>query len=323
MHPYDLNPGSDSLRWLQMAEKLLTTRDLIGSKSFAAKALESDPNSEAAEQILAIADTLIAGDKQASSNHLDWYSILQLARRTHDSELIGLQYKRLGVLLNPNRNKYPFAEHAYKLVTEAWLVLSNPSRKFRFDNEFGNSNSTHFNFIQTHFDNTQQQSSRISGGGSGSSGSGAQFDFMQGGSGGMQFVQQQQQVFAPQARPFFGEEQQQQIVESLSNQGHWASQGKQVLVRPQPQQPLVRPHPQQTWFQQPEAQTHVQHPLPQAQPHIQQPSHWAQSRPQSLPQSLAESGEQSTHDRDDKVKYSVQLVRYFDLVSRIHSRMSC
>ncbi|KAK1386270.1 hypothetical protein POM88_024005 [Heracleum sosnowskyi] len=175
MHPYNLNPtGSDSHQYLQIAENLLKTRDLIGTKSFALKAQESDPNSESANQILAIVDTLIAGDKQISGNNLDWYSILQLARRTHDSELIASQYKRLGNLLNPNRNVYAFAEHAYKLVTEAYVVLSNPSRKFQFDNEFGNSNATHFNFIPTRssglFEGTEMQQRNQLIGGSGSSG---------------------------------------------------------------------------------------------------------------------------------------------------------
>ncbi|KAK1386258.1 hypothetical protein POM88_023993 [Heracleum sosnowskyi] len=167
MHPYNLNPRPDSLQYLQIAENLLKNHNLIGTKSYVLKAQESDPNSKSADQILAIVNTLVAGDKQISGNTLDWYSILQLAPRTRDSEIIASHYKRLEILLNPNQNKYAHAERAYKLVTEAYSVLSNPSRKFQFDNEYGNSKATHFNFIQTRFEGSQmQQNNELIGGGS-------------------------------------------------------------------------------------------------------------------------------------------------------------
>ncbi|XAR72403.1 hypothetical protein NMG60_11019028 [Bertholletia excelsa] len=125
---------AEAERWLGIAEKLLAGRDLIGSKTFAIRARDSEPRLEAADQILAVVDTLIAGEKRINSQH-DWYAILQLARYTRDSELIATQYRQLAFLLNPSRNHLAFADHAMKLVSDAWSVLSDPSRKFYYDND--------------------------------------------------------------------------------------------------------------------------------------------------------------------------------------------
>ncbi|KAA8545659.1 hypothetical protein F0562_020890 [Nyssa sinensis] len=125
---------AEAERWLGIAEKLLTTRDLIGSKTFAFRARESDPWLEPAAKTLAVTDTLLAGEKRINNQH-DWYAILQLSCPTHDSELIATQYRRLALLLNPIENKLAFADEAFRLVSDAWSVLSNPSKKSLYDHE--------------------------------------------------------------------------------------------------------------------------------------------------------------------------------------------
>ncbi|KAL7002982.1 hypothetical protein U1Q18_004142 [Sarracenia purpurea var. burkii] len=125
---------TEAERWLLIAEKLLSGRDLVGSKTFAIRARESEPRLEAADQILAVADTLIAGEKRINNQH-DWYAILQLGRHAVDPELIATHYRRLAILLNPHRNRLSFADQAMKLVSDAWSVLSNPSKKSLYDNE--------------------------------------------------------------------------------------------------------------------------------------------------------------------------------------------
>ncbi|KAL3515490.1 hypothetical protein ACH5RR_022392 [Cinchona calisaya] len=126
---------AEALRWLAIAEKLLAGRDLVGSKSFAARARESDPTLIYADQIIAVADTLLAGDKRIN-NLPDWYSVLQLTpHQSRDAELIAGQYRKLALLLNPQKNSLPFADQAFTLVVSAWQVLSNPSSKNMYDNE--------------------------------------------------------------------------------------------------------------------------------------------------------------------------------------------
>ncbi|KAJ6683545.1 hypothetical protein OIU85_007252 [Salix viminalis] len=124
-------------RWLTISEKLLAARDLHGAKSFAIRARESDPRLyEFSDQIIAVADTLLAGELRVENNHhYDYYTILQLGRLTQDLELIADQYRKLALMLNPTRNRLLFADQAFKLVSEAWLVLSNPAKKAMYDHE--------------------------------------------------------------------------------------------------------------------------------------------------------------------------------------------
>lgn len=140
-HPFFINPNSnraEAIRWLSIAEKLLNNRDLVGCKSFATRARDSDPSLVQAEQILAIADTLLAGEKRINNQHFDWYGILQVPpNQSHDSEFIANQYRRLALLLNPQKNTLSFADQAFRLVVDAWSLLSNPFRKSLYDKELG------------------------------------------------------------------------------------------------------------------------------------------------------------------------------------------
>ncbi|CAH1454172.1 unnamed protein product [Lactuca virosa] len=125
---------SEAERLLGIAEKLLQAKDLNGARDFAILAQETEPLLEGSDQILAVVDVLIAGDKRIK-NQNDWYAILQLETRNDDTDLIKRQYHRLAVLLHPDKNKYVFADAAFKLVADAWAVLSDPSRKIAYDNE--------------------------------------------------------------------------------------------------------------------------------------------------------------------------------------------
>ncbi|CAN4114493.1 unnamed protein product [Withania somnifera] len=143
-HPFFINnvPPSnrpEALRLLSIAEKLLTNRDLVGSKSFATRARDSDPAlSPVTDQILGIVDTLIAAEKRINNHHFDYYSILQISsNQTQNSDFIAEQYRRLALLLNPQNNSFPFSDQAFRIVVDAFSVLSNPLRKSIYDKELG------------------------------------------------------------------------------------------------------------------------------------------------------------------------------------------
>ncbi|OIW14555.1 hypothetical protein TanjilG_14941 [Lupinus angustifolius] len=123
---------AEAERLLGIAEKLLQNRDLTGSKDFAILAQETEPLLEGSDQILAIADVLIAAEKPLNNN-LDWYSILQVDRRCQDMDLMKKNYRRLALLLHPDKNPFTLAEHAFKLVSDAWVLLSDPVQKPLYD----------------------------------------------------------------------------------------------------------------------------------------------------------------------------------------------
>nr|XP_010926363.2 uncharacterized protein LOC105048670 [Elaeis guineensis] len=133
-----MDPGgrAEAQRCLAIAEKLLAARDLVGSKRFAERAMEADPLIDGVDQILAVADVLLASQRRVN-NHVDWYAVLQLPSSPDDREpsAVKLAYRRLALLLHPDRNRSPGADAAFRFVSDAWSVLSDPSKKSLFDAE--------------------------------------------------------------------------------------------------------------------------------------------------------------------------------------------
>ncbi|KAL3340194.1 hypothetical protein AABB24_028694 [Solanum stoloniferum] len=134
MEHHTTTSRAEAERLLGVAEKLLREKEFAPCKDFALLAQETEPLLEGPDQILAIAEVLLASVKRIN-NHHDWYSILQIQGRTEDSELIKKQYRRLALLLHPDKNKYPSSDTAFGLVADAWAVLSDPSKKGLYDNE--------------------------------------------------------------------------------------------------------------------------------------------------------------------------------------------
>ncbi|KAF2299787.1 hypothetical protein GH714_003362 [Hevea brasiliensis] len=97
---------AEAERLLGIAEKLLQSRDFNGTRDFAVLAQETEPLLEGSDQILAVADVLLSAEKRIN-NHHDWYAILQIDRRSDDQELLKKQYRRLALLLHPDKNKFP------------------------------------------------------------------------------------------------------------------------------------------------------------------------------------------------------------------------
>ncbi|XAR73478.1 hypothetical protein NMG60_11007459 [Bertholletia excelsa] len=120
---------------LRASKYFLCNRDFRSCQTYAVQALKSDRGNPAAEKIIAVADVLAASETRFNDSRHDWYAILGVKQYSEDSQLIRDRFKYLLPLLNPNTNKFPFADQAFALVRNAWAVLSCPQRKNQFDNE--------------------------------------------------------------------------------------------------------------------------------------------------------------------------------------------
>lgn len=137
MEHHTTTSRAEAERLLGIAEKLLRSKDFAGCRDFAILAQETEPLVDGSDQILSVAEVLLAADnKRLSNNQPDWYSILQIPQRSDDSELIKKQYRRLALLLHPDKNKFPFSDSAFRLVADSWAVLSDPAKKSVYDAEF-------------------------------------------------------------------------------------------------------------------------------------------------------------------------------------------
>lgn len=131
---------AEAERLVGMAANLLSENDLNSARDFALLAQETDPLLDTSDQIMAIVDVLISANK-------DFYATLQIdMHQNNDHDHIKQQYRRLAILLHPDKNHFSFASKAYKLVSDAWNVLSDPTSKKAYDEEtfhvVRNQNST-------------------------------------------------------------------------------------------------------------------------------------------------------------------------------------
>lgn len=133
----DSDARAEGERLLGIASKFLQSKDLSSARDFAVLAQETAPLLDGSDQILAIADVLLAAETKKVNNKLNWYAILGIDSKAESVEGIKKQYRKLALLLHPDKNNYAFAHDAFRLVADAWGVLSDVSKKRGFDCEYG------------------------------------------------------------------------------------------------------------------------------------------------------------------------------------------
>ncbi|KAL4555375.1 hypothetical protein LXL04_037993 [Taraxacum kok-saghyz] len=113
------------------AEKLFTLQDFTGAKHYALKAQAICPQLEGISQMVATFE-IYAATLTKINNEIDLYSILGL-NPSSDKSSLKKQYKKMAVLLHPDKNKTMGADEAFKLVSEAWSVLSDNTKRHLYD----------------------------------------------------------------------------------------------------------------------------------------------------------------------------------------------
>ncbi|WRX32732.1 DnaJ domain - like 10 [Theobroma cacao] len=63
----------------------------------------------------------------------DWYAVLGIRDRNADAEAIKNAFKKRALKVHPDKNSSAAADDAFKLVSEAWRVLSEPSSRQAYD----------------------------------------------------------------------------------------------------------------------------------------------------------------------------------------------
>ncbi|KAH7282512.1 hypothetical protein KP509_35G034100 [Ceratopteris richardii] len=90
------------------------------------------PDLEGVSQLLAVVDVHIAAQEKDQANELNWYKVLQIDPSA-DEKTIRKQYRKLALILHPDKNKAIGAEGAFKLISEAWRLLSDKDKKAVYD----------------------------------------------------------------------------------------------------------------------------------------------------------------------------------------------
>lgn len=122
----------EALRSRCMAEQKFLQHDLVGAKKLALKAQCLFPDLEGLPQLMAVLDVHIMAQQNLEGMEVNWYGILQ-TDASADEVTIRKQYRKLALILHPDKNKAIGAEGAFKLISEAWRVLSDKDKKAAHD----------------------------------------------------------------------------------------------------------------------------------------------------------------------------------------------
>ncbi|KAG8390385.1 hypothetical protein BUALT_Bualt01G0077900 [Buddleja alternifolia] len=125
----------EALRAKSLAEDKLDIRDFAGARKFALKAKNLFPGLDGVSQMLTTIDVYISAENKISGE-VDWYGVLGL-NPSVDEEAIKKQYRKLALMLHPDKNKSVGADGAFTLISEAFSVLSDKAKRLAYNQRRG------------------------------------------------------------------------------------------------------------------------------------------------------------------------------------------
>nr|GME13301.1 chaperone protein DnaJ 49 [Ipomoea batatas] len=121
----------EAIRAKTIAEKKLEQKDFAGAKKFVLKAQTLYPGLEDLSQMLTILDVYISAENKIGGE-VDWYGVLGVSPSA-DDDTLRKQYRKLALILHPDKNKAIGADGAFKLLSEAWSFLSDKSKRLMYN----------------------------------------------------------------------------------------------------------------------------------------------------------------------------------------------
>ncbi|KAH6766149.1 Chaperone DnaJ-domain superfamily protein [Perilla frutescens var. hirtella] len=104
----------------------------LGVKKFALKAQNLYPELDGISQMVMMLDIYISAEEEKLNGESNWYGVLGLTPLV-DDETIRKQYRKLALLLHPDKNRSIGAEGAFQFISQAWNLLSDKSKKVAYD----------------------------------------------------------------------------------------------------------------------------------------------------------------------------------------------
>ncbi|CAI5467339.1 unnamed protein product [Closterium sp. Yama58-4] len=118
----------DAAKAKELAEAALSSGDYARARRLVTKAQSLFPNLDGLTQVCAVVEVHEASLNRVGGD-VDWYALLQIPAFCDDDSQIKKAYRRLALLLHPDKNKTSGAEAAFKLLSEAFTVVSDKQKK--------------------------------------------------------------------------------------------------------------------------------------------------------------------------------------------------
>ncbi|CAN6970115.1 uncharacterized protein LOC103837329 [Brassica rapa] len=114
-----------------LAENMMLRGDFPKAQKLVMKAQRLFSGLDSLPQMLAVCDVHCSADQKINGLE-NWYGILQV-KHFSDDAAIKKQYRKLALLLHPDKNKFAGAEAAFKLVGEANRLLADKEKRSQYD----------------------------------------------------------------------------------------------------------------------------------------------------------------------------------------------
>ncbi|KAM7267375.1 hypothetical protein ACFE04_009541 [Oxalis oulophora] len=135
----------EAVKCKEIAERKVEEKDYAGAKKFITKAQNLYPGLDGLSQILIALNVYLSAENKIAGE-VDWYGVLDINPSAED-DILKKQYRKLALVLHPDKNKSPGADGAFKLVSEAWSLLSDKTKRFEYNQKI---NSRHIRNIPSH-----------------------------------------------------------------------------------------------------------------------------------------------------------------------------
>ncbi|KAL7147360.1 hypothetical protein ABFS83_06G102600 [Erythranthe nasuta] len=125
----------EAMRAKSIAEAKLEQRDFLSAKKFALKAQNLYPGLDGISPLLMTLDVYISAENKINGE-TDWYGVLAVSPSA-DENMIKKQFRRLALLLHPDKNSSIGADGAFKLISEAWKLLLDGEKRLAYNQRRG------------------------------------------------------------------------------------------------------------------------------------------------------------------------------------------
>ncbi|CAI0412923.1 unnamed protein product [Linum tenue] len=122
----------EALRAKEIAERKFNSKDYLAAKKFVMKAQNLYPGLEGVPQMLTTLEVYISAQNKISNGEVDWYNVLGVSPLA-DDDTVRKQYRKLALALHPDKNKSLGSDGAFKLVSEAWSLLSDRDKRVAYN----------------------------------------------------------------------------------------------------------------------------------------------------------------------------------------------
>ncbi|GAV87876.1 DnaJ domain-containing protein [Cephalotus follicularis] len=123
----------EAIRAKEIAENKMRNGDFSGARKIALRAHKLYKDLDNITQMLMVCEVHCGAEQRLLGNEMDWYGILQIKSRKVDEAAIRKQYRKLALRLHPDKNKFPGAEAAFKLIGDARVEILDKDKRSLHD----------------------------------------------------------------------------------------------------------------------------------------------------------------------------------------------